>query len=65
MDQRTAQNIRLDFADWSGGFPPASPAEITVYIDYSMPIDFTASPTEARKELEKWMNDQHRDGFEN
>lgn len=50
--------LRNDFASWSGGFAPASPAEITVFIEYASQTQ--APPEVTKRVLEKWMNDPDR-----
>jgi hypothetical protein len=50
---KSAEKLREDFREWSGGFPPESDHQITVYIDYAS--DITVAPEEARKMLRGWM----------
>ena len=53
MDSQTANTIRADFGEWSGGFPPESKYQITVYIDYAGSSDM--DPEEVRRVLTAWM----------
>lgn len=53
MDTATITSLKQDFADWSGGFPPDSTEQITVYIDYSLSAQI--DPEEARQVLVEWM----------
>lgn len=54
MDYRAIQRIKEDFGSWSGGFPPESPDQITVYVDYA--LDLGIDPNDARRMLLDWMN---------
>jgi hypothetical protein len=53
MDDQTANAIRADFEEWSGGFAPESDHQITVYIDYAAPFDM--DDEEVRRLLRAWM----------
>ena len=55
MDERTAKAIRADFLAWSGGFPPDSDDQITVYVDYAAHTDWDSN--EVRRLLEDWMQE--------
>jgi hypothetical protein len=46
------QALVKDFTAWSGGFPPESDHQITVYLDYALPQDFDKE--EAARFLEDW-----------
>ncbi len=45
--------IKEDFLEWSGGTPPESDYQITVYIDYTAPIG--SDPDAVRKMLREFM----------
>lgn len=47
--------IKADFEEWSGGFPPESYYQITVYVENTMPAD--ADEAAVRKFILQWMND--------
>jgi len=47
--------IKADFEEWSGGFPPESDDQITVYVENTLPADVDESA--ARQFLREWMND--------
>lgn len=58
MENETFQAIKQDFMDWSGGFPPDSDHEMSVYIE-------TASPSGSNDMdlwalLRRWMNEDDR-----
>jgi hypothetical protein len=53
--KKSDANIKADFMEWSGGFPPESPEQITVYIDYAIAID--ADPDAERDLLLAWMEE--------
>jgi len=40
---------------WSGGFPPESDAQITVFVETAIPAD--ADPDVVRQILAAWMNE--------
>ncbi|MDX1945736.1 MAG: hypothetical protein SFU86_10100 [Pirellulaceae bacterium] len=42
-----------DYRKWTGGFPPDSPHEITVYIDYANP--FEGREDDVRDYLTDWL----------
>ena len=42
-----------DFQQWSGGFPPESDYQITVYIDYALA---KWNPEWARRVLQDWLD---------
>jgi hypothetical protein len=42
------------FESWTGGFPPSSNEEITVYVDYAS--KFPGKDDEVREYLEDWMS---------
>lgn len=46
--------IRKDFENWSGGFPPESEHQISVYIEHARPIN--SDPETVRQTLVEWMN---------
>jgi hypothetical protein len=48
-------DVQKDFEAWSGGFPPESDDQITVYIDYALPKG--NDPEEVRAFLRNWMNE--------
>jgi len=54
MNETKRQELIEDFLQWSGGFPPESEHQITVYIDYALKPEF--NPTEAREALVDWMD---------
>jgi hypothetical protein len=56
MNEQNAAAIKADFAEWSGGFPPESPEQVTVYIDYACPN--TADSTLIREILLAWMQQE-------
>jgi hypothetical protein len=47
------ESLKSDFLEWSSGFPPDSPARVTVYIDYAISTD--GDPVVAREVLLAWM----------
>jgi hypothetical protein len=55
MDPKTTEFVKADFLSWSGGFPPESDYQITVYIDYVGPVG--TDPDEVREFLTDWMCD--------
>jgi hypothetical protein len=46
------QALAKDFMEWSGGFPPESDHQITVYLDYALPAGFDRQ--EANEFLTDW-----------
>ncbi len=50
-----SDSIREDFLVWSGGFPPESDAQITVFVETAIPAD--ADPDVVRQILAAWMNE--------
>jgi hypothetical protein len=48
--------LRSDFEGWSGGFPPESDYQITVYVDYALGIEIDTEV--ARQILRDWMCDE-------
>ena len=52
----TAEEIKADFLQWSGGFEPDSPEQITVYVDYASHIDTDAEYV--RRVLTAWLEEQ-------
>jgi len=41
MNQQEIEQLKSDFRQWSGGFPPESADQITVYLDYAaLPLAF-------------------------
>lgn len=56
MDARTIEAIKADFAEWTGGFPPESEQQISVYLENSLPTEFDFD--EAREVLLGWTCDQ-------
>ena len=56
MNQLYVSELKAAFLDWSGGFPPESPDQITVYIDYGMSVEM--DPVLARQALEAWMQEE-------
>ncbi len=56
MDTVALTALKKDFAEWSGGFPPDSLEQITVYIDYTLPVG--TNPDEARQSLIGWMDQE-------
>lgn len=59
MDEQTIKAIREDFFTWSGGFPPESDAQVTVYIDYASSKDW--DDNEVRAMLRDWMQEPDTD----
>jgi hypothetical protein len=55
MDESKTKAIREDFETWSGGFPPESDEQITVYIDYASSKDW--DDDEVRELLRAWMDE--------
>lgn len=53
MDDAMLARLKQTFREWSGGFPPDSSHEVTVFIDYAMESEFDAF--EARVQLLEWM----------
>jgi hypothetical protein len=53
MDQDAVQQLKEDFLEWSGGFPPESNDQITVYVDYARTLDLLEEDT--REVLRQWM----------
>jgi hypothetical protein len=54
-EQQSIADLKADFLSWSGGFPPDSPEQVTVYIDYALAAD--ADPEAARGLLLEWMQE--------
>lgn len=54
--QQAGEAIRADFLEWSGGFPPDSAEQVTVYVDYAAPGD--AEPAFVREVLMAWMREE-------
>jgi hypothetical protein len=52
MDSTKWLELEEDFREWTGGFPPDSPHEITVYIDYAS--KFPGRDEEVRRYLNAW-----------
>lgn len=52
----TAEEIKADFLEWSGGFEPDTPEQITVYVDYARHTDTDADYV--RRVLTTWLDDQ-------
>jgi hypothetical protein len=52
-DKQTVTDLKADFLIWSGGFPPDSPEQVTVYMDYAISVD--VDPDFARQTLLDWM----------
>lgn len=59
MDEQTINAIKEDFSTWSGGFPPESDAQITVYIDYASSKDW--DDDKVRELLRDWMQEPDAD----
>jgi len=55
-EQQSHANLKAHFLEWSGGFPPASPEQVTVYIDYA--ISTREGPDAAREVLLEWMQEE-------
>jgi hypothetical protein len=55
-EQQSYANLKANFLEWSGGFPPESPAQVTVYIDYAMSAH--EDPDVARDVLLEWMQEE-------
>lgn len=55
LDGQTATEIKAHFERWSGGFPPDSDDQITVYIDYAREDD--ADAEDVRDILKTWMRE--------
>ena len=56
MNPSMAESIKSDFLEWSGGFPPESEDQITVYVDYADPSG--QGTEDVRRTLRAWMNDE-------
>lgn len=52
MAQKKWPELEEDFETWSGGFPPESEDQVTVYVDYRNP--FRGRADEVRKYLMNW-----------
>ena len=55
MNQQSVAELKAAFLEWSGGFPPESLDQITVYIDYGLSVG--VDPLLARQSLEAWMQE--------
>lgn len=53
MTPEPIESLRSSFLAWSGGFPPESAEQVTVYVDYARDVDI--DPDEARDALLEWM----------
>ena len=55
--QHKRADLIADFTKWSGGFPPESRDQITVYLDYALPIVDTDSSSrfDALLLLQEWL----------
>ena len=56
MKDKNVARLIQDFCNWSGGFPPESIEQVTVYLTYSVPIDVGVSDEEARQVLIELVN---------
>ena len=57
MDEKTAKRIKKHFWLWSGGFPPESNDQISVYLDGAIPSDIAVPDAELWELLQTWMNE--------
>ncbi len=55
MDELKAIEIKRDFCVWSGGFPPESDWQISVYIETAKSIDLPDE--ELRHFLQAWLTE--------
>ena len=55
MIDELTQTVRRDFEEWSGGFPPESEYQITVYVDYARCIE---NAELVREILRDWMGEE-------
>ena len=55
MDKQKDNTTRQHFTAWSGGFPPESDDQISVYIETATPAE--GNDEELRELLRAWMND--------
>lgn len=53
IDSRLAQAITEHFLTWSGGVPPESRSEVTVYVDYARRSSW--DPDAVTRFLIEWM----------
>lgn len=53
MTPEQIESLKSHFQEWSGGFPPESPDQVTVYVDYARDSDL--DPDETREVLLGWM----------
>lgn len=53
MENEKWPELEEHFRTWTGGFPPDSPHQITVYIDYANP--FQGRDEEVREYLSNWL----------
>lgn len=49
------EDLKADYLEWTGGFPPESVEDVEAYIATSMPFDI--DPTEATKSLIGWLRE--------
>ena len=56
MSKTSVRHLFWDFLKWSGGLPPESVHEITVYVDYACPQNI--EPNKAWGILITWMERQ-------
>jgi hypothetical protein len=55
MNDAIRTQVREDFAEWSGGFPPDSEAQVFLFVDYACTID---DPDLARSILYEWLREE-------
>ena len=57
VDNATRQRIQRDFEEWSGGFPPESEWQITVYLDYALNVEIDREV--ALSVLQSWASEEN------
>lgn len=62
MTEPKLNELKQHFRAWSGGFPPESECQITVYIEYAMQNGFDAD--DVREALREWMNGDNDDVYD-
>jgi hypothetical protein len=56
VEQQAVAELKKDFQEWSGGFPPESPEQVTIYVDYASHAD--SDQEFVRRTLTDWMQQE-------
>ncbi len=55
LEKQAAESLKVDFLEWSGGFPPDSEQQIFVYVEYAAPNN--VDEADVLSLLRTWMNE--------